>query len=132
MILIKNIILKLFFLCLLFIFNIQEINSNSDKKIIYSLNNIHEENYYKLHLKNINTLTIQSIINKYNLNILSYSIDNNIYYANNLKELTDKFIKDLSLEKQIYYKNNGINIDYITLRCEVETIIELEKQNIIY
>jgi len=115
-----------------FIFDLQEINSNSDKKLLYNLNNKNEEKYYKIYLKNINSHKLKDIINDLDLDIISYGINEKVYYSKDINNLINDYTKNLSIENKIYYTINGINIDYITTRCETEKIIELEKMNIIF
>ncbi len=133
MILIKNIVFKLlFFITLFFIFNLDEIDSNSDKRIMYNLNNIHEENYYTLYLKDIKSGVVDEVFNKLNIKVTSYIINDRKYYARDIDDLINKYTKELSTEDKIYYINNGVKIDAVTTRCEVYQVIELEKMNLIY
>lgn len=133
MILIKNIVFKLlFFITLFFIFNLDEIDSNSDKRIMYNLNNIHEENYYTLYLKDIKSGVVDEVFNKLNIKVISYIINDRKYYARDIDDLINKYTKELSTEDKIYYINNGVKIDAVTTRCEVYQVIELEKMNLIY
>ena len=133
MIYIKNIVFKLlFFITLFFIFNLEEIDSNSSKRSIYNLNNIYEEDYFTLYLKNINLFELNKITKKNDINIMSYIINDKKYYARNSEDLINKYTQDLSNEDKIYYTINGIKIDAITTRCQVYKIMELEKNNIIY
>lgn len=133
MILIKSIVFKLlFFITLFFIFNLDEIDSNSDKRIMYNLNNIHEENHYTLYLKDIKSGVVDEVFNKLNIKVTSYIINDRKYYARDIDDLINKYTKELSTEDKIYYINNGVKIDAVTTRCEVYQVIELEKMNLIY
>ena len=49
-----------------------------------------------------------------------------------LKELIKTFIKDKSVEEKIYYELNGIKIDGITITCEVNELMKLEKLTKVY
>lgn len=129
MIIIKKII---FFLCLFFLFDTLKIDSNSDKFLLYDKNNLHEENYHNIYFDKINSNDLDVIINKLDINVLSYIIEDKKYYVNNINELVNKYVKDKELKDQIYYLNNGILIDGISLRCENEKLIELEKLTFIY
>lgn len=115
-----------------FIFDLEEINSNSDKKLLYNLNNIHEENYYKIYLKNVNTIKLKEIINILDLDIISYGIDKDVYYSKNIDLLLKDYSKNLSLEDKLNYEIKGINVDFITTRCEIDKIIKLEDMGLIY
>lgn len=129
----KNIVFKLLiFTFLFFIFNITEIDSEINKKIIYNLNNIYEENYYTLYLKDINSNKLIDIVDDMNLKITSYTINDKKYYVKDIFSLIDEYTKDMPLENKLYYGINGIKIDKINLRCKVKDIIKLEKDNIIY
>ncbi len=129
----KNIVFKLLiFTFLFFIFNITEIDSEINKKIIYNLNNIYEENYYTLYLKDINSNKLIDIVDDMNLKITSYTINDKKYYVKDIFSLVDEYTKDMPLENKLYYSINGIKIDKINLRCKVKDIIKLEKDNIIY
>lgn len=115
-----------------FIFNLEEIDSNSDKRVIYNLNNVHEEDYFTLYLKNINSKKLENIINELELNVMSYIIKDNKYYARDIDELIEDYTKDLLYEDKLYYNINGIKIDAVTVRCEVNKIMKLESYNLIY
>lgn len=115
-----------------FIFNLEEIDSNSDKRVTYNLNNIHEEDYFTLYLKNINSKKLDKIINELELNIISYIIQDNKYYAKDINDLIENYTASLSEEDKIYYSINGIKIDAVTVRCEVNKIMKLESYNLIY
>ncbi len=132
-IIIKNIVFKLIFLFLLFfIFNLEEIDSNSSKRTIYNLNNIYEEDYFTLYLKNINTDKLNEISKELDLQIIGYIINDKTYYARNIIDLIKKYTNDFNEEVKTYYEINGIKVDAITTRCQVYKIIELEKESIIY
>ncbi len=133
MIFIKNIVFKFaIFLLLFFIFNLNEIDSNSDLKTLYNVDDIYEENYYTIYFKNINSHKLNNILKENNIKVLSYIINDKKYYAKNINELIEKFSNNLSLEEQIINNINGIKIDGITTRCQVFQIINLEKNKLIY
>ena len=75
MIFIKNIVFKFaIFLLLFFIFNLNEIDSNSDLKTLYNVDDIYEENYYTIYFKNINSHKLNNILKENNIKVLSYII----------------------------------------------------------
>ena len=63
---------------------------------------------------------------------MNYIIDDKKYYVRNIKELIKTFIKDKSVEEKIYYELNGIKIDGITITCEVNELMKLEKLTKVY
>lgn len=129
----KNIVFKLIiFAFLLFVFNITEIDSDINKKIIYNLNNIYEEDYYTLYLKNINSNKLINVLSDMNLKVLSYTINDKKYYVKSIYSLLEEYTKDMNLENKLYYSINGIKIDNIKVKCSVSDIIKLEKDNLIY
>ena len=133
MILIKNIVLKFIFLFIIFfIFNLEEIDSNSDKRVIYNLNNIYEEEYFTLYLKDVNSNKLKEVAYELDIDITSYIINDKKYYARDMYELIDIYTRDLPYEDTIYYNINGIRIDAITTRCEVYKVMKLESYNLIY
>ncbi len=129
MIIIKKILL---FFSLFFLFNTLEIDSNSDKALLYDKNLLYEESYHDIYFNKINSNELEKIINKLNINVLSYIIDNKKYYANNIVDLLYKYINQKSLKDKIYFEHNGILIDGISLKCTNEVLIELEKYLNIY
>jgi hypothetical protein len=61
-----------------------------------------------------------------NVDIISYIIDENTYYARNINSLIDEYTKDKSKEDKIYYELSGIKIDGINIFCEVDDLMKLE------
>lgn len=133
MILIKTIYkLSLIFLSFL-TYNLESIDSNSDKILLYDNVNIYDENNFKIYFKNsINSYEIDNVINKLDIEILSYIIDGNNYYAKDNVDLIKKYTIDKSLEEKIYYELKGINIEGINVKCENKEIIKLSNIEKIY
>ena len=124
----KKILLKIFiFISLFLIFNINEIDSNSDKILYYDSSDIHREDIFKVYLKDTNSTKLESILRGLNINILNYIIEDEKYYARNIDDLINKYTKDKSIEDKIYYEVNGIKIDALTIDCEVSELMKLEK-----
>lgn len=124
----KKILLKIFiFISLVLIFNINEIDSNSDKILYYDSSDIHREDIFKVYLKDTNSTKLESILKGLNINILNYIIEDKKYYARNIDDLINKYTKDKSIEDKIYYEVNGIKIDALTIDCEVSELMKLEK-----
>ena len=123
MIIIKKIIL---FLLLLFSFNTLEVDSNSDKILFYDKSDLYLEDTFKVYLKDVNSIDLDNVLNDLNIRVLSYEIDNIKYYANDINELINKFVKDKPLEEKIYYENKGVFINSIVVNCTVNELIKLE------
>lgn len=119
-----KIIYKLIFIIILFfLINLCEVDSNSEKMVFYNNTNIHNEDKFKIYFKkSINSHEIKKILNDYKMNVISYIIDDEEYYAWDIDRLIEKYIEDKNLEEKIYYKLNGINIDGINVICEHEEI----------
>ena len=129
----KKLILKtLIFITLFIVFNINEIDSNSDKVLYYDKTDIHLEDTFKVYFKSLNSNELDNILKYVNVEVMNYIIDDKKYYARNINELTKTFIKDKSIEEKIYYELNGIKIDGITITCEVNELMKLEKLTKVY
>lgn len=129
----KKLILKtLIFITLFIVFNINEIDSNSDKVLHYDKTDIHLEDTFKVYFKSLNSNELDNILKYVNIEVMNYIIDDKKYYARNINELTKTFIKDKSIEEKIYYELNGIKIDGITITCEVNELMKLEKLTKVY
>lgn len=129
----KKLILKtLIFITLFIVFNINEIDSNSDKVLHYDKTDIHVEDTFKVYFKSLNSNELDNILKYVNIEVMNYIIDDKKYYARNINELTKTFIKDKSIEEKIYYELNGIKIDGITITCEVNELMKLEKLTKVY
>lgn len=129
MIIIKKILLSL---CLFFLFNTLEIDSNYDKSLVYDKNNLYEEDDHIIYFYDMDNNKLKSIINKLNIEVLSYTIDDKVYYANNIDDLENKYLKDKSLDETIYYLEYGFRIDSIHVLCVNNELIKLEKIANIY
>ena len=128
-IIIKKILLSL---CLFFLFNTLEIDSNYDKSLVYDKNNLYEEDDHIIYFYDMDNNKLKSIINKLNIEVLSYTIDDKVYYANNIDDLENKYLKDKSLDETIYYLEYGFRIDSIHVLCVNNELIKLEKIANIY
>lgn len=117
----------LLFLCLFFLFNTLEIDSDSDKKLIYNNLNIYDEDYYRVYFYDVNNYILDDILNNLNIRVLSYIIDGKKYYARNIQELFDSFTKDKILSEKIYYEKYGVYIDGVNIVCNKEELIKLSK-----
>lgn len=123
----KKIILKTFiFITLFIVFNINEIDSNSDKTLHYDKTDIHFEDTFKVYFKNLNTNELNNILKYIDIDIMNYIIDDKKYYANDTNDLIKQYIKDKTIEEKIYYELNGIKLDGVTITCEVNELMKLE------
>jgi hypothetical protein len=122
----------LLFLCFFFLFNTLEVDSNSDKLLFYNKNELYEENYHIIYFYNITSKELKSILNILDIEVLSYIIDNNKYYARNIDELTKIYCKDKNINEQLYYYEYGISIDAISIICTNNELLKLENLASIY
>ena len=133
MILIKTIEKILIIFISFFIYNLESIDSNIDKVLLYHNVNIHDENNFTVYFViKINSYDIDSIINNFNIKILSYIIDNKYYYAKDGIDLINKYVLDKSEEEKIYYKLKGISIEGLNVKCENGEIKKLSNVEKIY
>ncbi len=129
-ILIKNIYKLLVIFLSFFVYDLKEVDSNSDKIFLY---NMHDEDKYSIYFKEyINSYDIDDIIKKYNIRINGYIIDDKKYYVENINKLIEKYTRDMSNEDKIYYKYNGVNIEGLDVFCESDEIIKLSSDIKIY
>ena len=127
-----NIKRLLLFICLFFLFNTLEADSNSDKLLFYDKKELYDENIYNVYFINTNSIKLENVINILDIEVLSYTIDNHKYYASNISELTNKYLIDKSINEELYYNEYGIKIDGITVLCTNEELIKLENMISIY
>lgn len=129
----KKLILKtLIFITLFIVFNINEIDSNSDKALHYDKTDIHVEDTFKVYFKSINSNELNDILKYVNVDVTNYIIEDKKYYARNINELVKTFVKDKPIEEKIYYELNGIKVDGITITCEVNELMKLENLTKVY
>lgn len=125
--------MKIFsFFIFFFLFNIPYIDSNSTKRLIYNINDLSNIEYNTIYFKNANSNDLENIINKLNLSINYFIVDNKKYYVRNINILLEEYTKNKSLEDKLFNKINGIKIDGIKVKCSNEDLIELEKLFNIY
>ena len=122
----------LLFLCLFFLFNTLEIDSNSYKSIIFDRDDLYEEGNYTIFFHNISSYELKEILNILNIEVLSYIIDGNKYYYKDIDELNSLYIIDKELDEQLYFKQYGIYIDGINVICTNNELLKLENLIKIY
>lgn len=125
--------MKIFsFFILFFLFNTLHIDSNSSKRLIYDRNELYENNINTIYFINTNTNELREKIKNRNIQILSYIIDEEKYYARNIDVLEENILKSESQENKILFNIHGIKIDGIVVSCTNKELIELEKLFKIY
>lgn len=117
--------------CLFFLFNISDIDSESEKKLIYDVSKLYEEDNHLIYFKDLNSNDIYKF-KKYNIQILSYLIDGKKYYARNNEILVNEYTKKMNQEKKALYKINGVKINALNVVCTVEELIKIEHDFNIY
>mgnify|MGYP007097185828 FL=1 len=117
--------------CLLFLFDIYEIDSESEKKLIYDTSKLYEEDNYLIYFKDLNSKELDRLKN-YNIDILSYLIGDERYYARNSQALIKEYTKDMNMENKILYEINGVKINALNVVCTVEELINIERDFKIY
>lgn len=117
--------------CLFFLFDIYEIDSESEKKLIYDTSKLYEEDNYLIYFKNLNSKELDRLKN-YNIDILSYLIGDERYYARNSQALIKEYTKDMNMENKILYEINGVKINALNVVCTVEELINIERNFKIY
>lgn len=117
--------------CLFFLFDIYEIDSESEKKLIYDTSKLYEEDNYLIYFKDLNSKELGRFKN-YNVDILSYLIGDERYYARNSQVLIKEYTKDMNIENKIFYEINGVKINALNVVCTVEELIKIERDFKIY
>ncbi|MDD6652663.1 MAG: hypothetical protein PUE43_02320 [Clostridium sp.] len=114
-----------------FLFDIYEIDSESEKKLIYDTSKLYEEDNYLIYFKDLNSKELDRLKN-YNVDILSYLIGDERYYARNSQALIKEYTKDMNMENKILYEINGVKINALNVVCTVEELINIERDFKIY
>lgn len=123
----KKLILRTFiFISLFLVFNINEIDSNSDKILYYDSSDIHVEDAFKVYLKDTNSSKLNDVLKILNIDVLNYIIEDEKYYARNIDDLIERFTKNKTLEEKIYYELKGVKVDAVTIYCEVDELMKFE------
>ena len=122
----------LLFLCLFFLFNTLEVDSNNDKILFYNKNELYEEDYHIIYFYNVTSKKLESILDILDIEVLCYIVDNNKYYVRNVNELISKYFEDKMINEQLYYNEYGINIDAICVICTNNELLKLENLTGVY
>ena len=130
---IKSIYKLLLIFLSFFVYDLNVVDSNNEKIVLYDTVNIHDENNFAIYFKdNINSYDIEDLLLGYNIKINSYIIDSKKYYAKDSLSLINAYTTNLSNEEKIYYKNKGINIEGLNITCENNELMKLSSNIKIY
>lgn len=102
------------------------IDSNSSKELMYDRTNLYDENNYSIYFIDTNSIELNNKLKAVDIDVLSYIIDDKKYYARDINDLTNKYLKDKSLQEKIYYETNGFKIDGINVVAENNELLKLE------
>lgn len=122
----------LFFFILFFTFNTLEIESNSDKYLVYNRKNIYDTGSFKVFFYNANSEKLDKFIKENNIIVKYYIINDKKYYVRNIDKLILLYTSEMNNNDKIYYLYNGINIDGICVNTSVEKLMLLEKEFNVY
>lgn len=125
--------LKIFsFFILFFLFNVPYIDSNSTKRLIYNINDLSNIDSNVIYFKNTNSNDLEKLIDKLNLSIDYFIVEDKKYYVRNVNILLEEYSKNKNLEEKLFDKINGIKIDGIKVKCSNSDLVEIEKWFNIY
>lgn len=122
----------LFFFILFFTFNTLEIESNSDKYLIYNKKDIYDTGSFKVFFYNANSEKLDKFIKENNIIVKYYIVNDKKYYVRNIDKLILLYTSEMNSNDKIYYLYNGINIDGVCVNTSVEKLMLLEKEFNIY
>lgn len=122
----------IFFFILFFTFNTLEIESNSDKYLIYDKNDIYDTSSFKVFFYNANSEELDKFIKENNIIVKYYIVDDKKYYVKSIDKLVLLYTSEMNSNNKIYYLYNGINIGGICINTSVEKLMLLEKNFKIY
>ena len=118
--------MKLLTFIILFIFNVIHIDSNSTKRLVYDINDNYDNKVNTVYFINTTTNEFEEKQNIFDIQILSYIINDKKYYARNIEKLKEQFFKDKTLEEKIYYETYGIKIDALNIMCTNNELMKLD------
>ncbi len=120
------------FFILFFTFNTLEIESNSDKYLVYNKNDIYDTGSFKVFFYNANSEKLDKFIKENNIIVKYYIVNDKKYYVRNIDKLILLYTSEMNNNDKIYYLYNGINIDGICVNTSVEKLMLLEKEFNVY
>ena len=122
----------LFFFILFFTFNTLEIESNSDKYLVYDRKDIYDTGSFKVFFYNANSEKLDKFIKENNIIVKYYIVNDKKYYVRNIDKLILLYTSEMNNNDKIYYLFNGINIDGVCVNTSVEKLMLFEKEFNIY
>ena len=122
----------LFFFILFFTFNTLEIESNSDKYLVYDRKDIYDTGSFKVFFYNANSEKLDNFIKENNIIVKYYIVNDKKYYVRNIDKLILLYTSEMNSNDKIYYLYNGINIDGVCVNTSVEKLMLFEKEFNIY
>lgn len=122
----------LFFFILFFTFNTLEIESNSDKYLVYDRKDIYDTGSFKVFFYNANSEKLDKFIKENNIIVKYYIVNDKKYYVRNIDKLILLYTSEMNNNDKIYYLYNGINIDGVCVNTSVEKLMLFEKEFNIY
>lgn len=122
----------LFFFILFFTFNTLEIESNSDKYLVYDRKDIYDTGSFKVFFYNANSDKLDKFIKENNIIVKYYIVNDKKYYVRNIDKLILLYTSEMNNNDKIYYLYNGINIDGVCINTSVEKLMLFEKEFNIY
>lgn len=122
----------LFFFILFFTFNTLEIESNSDKYLVYDRKDIYDTGSFKVFFYNANSEKLDKFIKENNIIVKYYIVNDKKYYVRNIDKLILLYTSEMNSNDKIYYLYNGINIDGVCVNTSVEKLMLFEKEFNIY
>ena len=122
----------LFFFILFFTFNTLEIESNSDKYLVYDRKDIYDTGSFNVFFYNANSEKLDKFIKENNIIVKYYIVNDKKYYVRNIDKLILLYTSEMNNNDKIYYLYNGINIDGVCVNTSVEKLMLFEKEFNIY
>lgn len=122
----------LFFFILFFTFNTLEIESNSDKYLVYNRKDIYDTGSFKVFFYNANSEKLDKFIKENNIIVKYYIVNDKKYYVRNIDKLILLYTSEMNSNDKIYYLYNGINIEGVCVNTSIEKLMLLEKEFNIY
>ena len=109
-----------------------EVDSNSDKYLLYDEKSIYEENGFHIYFNDMNSRKLDDILSGLNIRVIYYIVDGNKYYTKSISDLEMVYTSEMNKENKIYYSLNGINIDEVFIVCSINELIKLDNLSFIY
>ena len=118
----------LFFFILFFTFNTLEIESNSDKYLVYDRKDIYDTGSFKVFFYNANSEKLDKFIKENNIIVKYYIVNDKKYYVRNIDKLILLYTSEMNNNDKIYYLYNGININGVCVNKSIEKLIIFKKE----